>query len=239
MKSTNQSSNQIVHQLILNQPIDGLVEWLHAYLDAHTSSWLARQHPADEQIKRTHTHYMIVSPTVHKNSFTKHLNKHQVHGSNMFGYLTVTEKSKKPYTEDLLARYILKGQPIGTEDMPIMSNNITEAQIKQWISAYHEYGVATPVEPEQEFQEEREVKGLEKQFIDLLHKSKMYFKDTPVWQLSLDQVRRFTFHNMLSKHGLPPQPSTYKRFACGIFYQLKNEGIDNATVIAEIMDFAY
>lgn len=238
MEPTNQPNNLVVHQLVVKLPTEKLV-WLNEYLTEHTERWLSRQHPADEEVETTHTHYMIVNPKVHKNSTTKHLNKNGVQTSKMFGYLTVTEKTKKPYKEEKLGCYIMKGKQIGEPDMPIYSHNYDERTIKEYIADWRDYGKVTPIEKDLKLEEGHEnLPKLELQFANMLLLAEVHFKNT---QITLSDVRKWTFKQMLSKQGLPPQSSTYKRFVCGIYYKLKPYGHEgcSASPMEEILEFAY
>lgn len=82
---------------------------MHEYLTSKCDKWLCSQHDADEEINRTHTHFMLVNYKHTKVALTKEINK-TWKGSDNFGILTTRPEGLGPYAEYPLGKYIGKGR---------------------------------------------------------------------------------------------------------------------------------
>lgn len=101
----------MVWQLVINHPYEE-TKVLHNYLSSKCDKWLCSEHEADDEINRTHVHYMLVNYKHSKVALTKEINK-TWKGSDNFGILTSRPKGEGPYAEYPLGKYVGKGRDDG------------------------------------------------------------------------------------------------------------------------------
>lgn len=105
---TNLPEQPTIWQLVVARPIEEIKSIID-YIEQNTERYLAQQHDADETIKRTHTHVMLVNYKYSKTALEKCLNKNGIIGSDNYGLMKKCVETKKDYDERILSRYILKG----------------------------------------------------------------------------------------------------------------------------------
>jgi hypothetical protein len=220
--TSNQVIQVVIHRMLLE------LDFLWPYLEQHCAKYVAAQHDKDEEISRTHVHISIVDLNVTKQSLTKFLNKNDISGSDNFGILTVTQKGKKPYREDLLDEYILKGN----KDMVIKYYNTTPEYIQERLSAWIEPGKLHPGKKEknEDLTEWESIK--QDAMADL----------GDMTNISLNDVRKWAMRWYWKRSGRLPHSTSYKRNASSIYYMLtlKFEPVRcESTALDEIMEFNY
>ena len=97
-----------VLHLIYRRPfedISGLYQWIRE----NSRSSLVGQHSPDEADKVIHCHVSVVGFGKSLEALRKQINSRNLGGRGQYQTLTVTQKDKKPYDEDMLNIYILKG----------------------------------------------------------------------------------------------------------------------------------
>lgn len=105
----DQPTNQpTVWQLVISHSYDDAKK-INEYLSKKCDRFLCSEHEADDEINRTHVHYMLVNYKHTKVSLTKEINKYW-QGSDNFGILTARPGTGDVYDETLLAQYISKGR---------------------------------------------------------------------------------------------------------------------------------
>lgn len=133
-----QPTNQpTVWQLVISHPVCETT-MLHTYLNNKCAKWLCSEHEADEQINRTHTHFMLVDYKHSKVALTKEINKYWK-GSDNFGILTRwpgnDTSPPAPYDEYILGKYIGKGRENAFSDRGA-SNGYTTEYLTKLIAGY-------------------------------------------------------------------------------------------------------
>ena len=143
---TNQPpTTPVVWQLIISHPYTN-TEVIHDYLTKNTDRWLCSQHDADEEINRTHTHFMLVNYKYTKVSLTKEINK-TWKGSDNFGILTTRPEGKGPYDEYHVGKYISKGREHAFTDNGHshgIANNILQTYIDNYFADRESKEATTP-----------------------------------------------------------------------------------------------
>lgn len=117
----------IVWHVVVHQPYASC----KAVFEGLAPEYLIGEHEADESIKRTHTHAMLVNPTVGAEGIRKRIKSHGFGGRGNFAILTVAEKSRQPYDKEKLGIYILKGKESVCKD-----TTLEEEEILRWVGEW-------------------------------------------------------------------------------------------------------
>lgn len=139
----DQPTNQptpVVWQLVAFRPIAEL-DQLFSYLNINCKRYVAQQHSADEQINRTHCHISIVDFKYTKVSLAKHCNKIGLEGSSDYGILTVDPDNKKPYSEEGLSVYVIKGLDAPATQYSGYTYDVIETFRNKWVN-HKEIGIS-------------------------------------------------------------------------------------------------
>lgn len=128
---TNQPTPGVL-QVVLHksyEAVKAFAEWLKE----NTQQYIIGEHEADDKIRNTHCHILLLGLKVSREALRKQVIKYSPgQGQNFTSALT--QKERKPYDVDNLAIYIIKGNV-----NHVKSTTYDDIQIAIWASKWHSH----------------------------------------------------------------------------------------------------
>jgi len=212
-----------VLQLVIHRSMNDL-EWLCEYLKTKCDRYIAREHTPDEECNRVHCHFAIEYKHT-KQALTKFLNSHDIRGSDNFGILSVTEKTKLPYDFKILSSYIIKG---------IINDTVRFSGVtKEFIE---ECSTSRPLDKSHNSPRE---KGKYDEWSEIKLDGFKFFNN---YNYNLTDVSKFVMRWYWKRDGRLPHAPAYKRNASSLYYALIERDQPNrclTTAMEDIMEKFY
>lgn len=178
------------------------LDWLCEYLKTKCDRYLGREHDPDEDCKRTHCHFAIEYRHT-KQALTKFLNSNGINGSDNFGILSVTVKTKLPYDFKILSQYIIKGILNDT----VRFNGVTKEFVEECTTS-------RPIDKPHNNSRE---KGKYDEWTEIKNDGFKFFNS---YTYELEEVSRFVMRWYWKRDGRLPHAPAYKRNAASLYYAL-------------------
>lgn len=217
--TTNYQPTNQVWQLVVHRPMLEL-DFLVRYLEDNCTKFIGNQHDADEDVNRTHCHFMLVNLNVSDESLRKCLKKNGIFGSDNYGLLKKCFKKKTDYNEELLAVYVLKGATECTQ------RGYDHEQLTTFANAWVDHD--EPVNTTTNIRSARErARKSESLWEEILEEFKKDFK-APSMAVADDvlvYVRKWVMRWFFRKTGRLPHASVYKQYSGSLFFYYNSSDI--------------
>lgn len=207
----------VVH-LIVRKPFDDIPESYWTWVKSHCEKVLVAQHDADDDVKTTHCHAMIVKPT-HSDVTWQNARRENGIGGHMSIMLQKIVKSEKKYEESYLGCYILKGD----NETLRMIEGYSDEEIEQFIRDW--------VDHSSDKKDDKVIKKSYDEWDEIKKDYLVYFNNMNKPHVTLDGIRTWCMRWYWKRDGRMPPAQAYKRNAASLYVyscELSNRCLDAA-----------